>query len=137
MSKNLILNVLVGLAGFLLTFFVNYGHNLLGTSLIRGAFGFIAWFVLAFLFRWVLGFIIQQSAKPDEAAPGAQSNGSLGTNLNVSTPNEDEELINLLKQKPDERSGGSEGFTPLQPPKLVSMKDPEELAKAVRHLKEE
>jgi hypothetical protein len=43
----------------------------------------------------------------------------------------------MLKQKPEEGGEGVGGFTPLQPPKLVSMKDPEELAKAVRHLKED
>lgn len=137
MSKNIVLNVLFGVIGFLITFFVNYGHNLLGTSLIRGVFGFIAWFVLAFLFRWVLGFIIGQSAVTDTEELSLQSNDSVGANLNISTPDEDEELNNLLKPKPGERNGNIEGFKPLQPPKLVSMKDPEELAKAVRHLKEE
>ncbi|WP_332461335.1 hypothetical protein [Paenibacillus tianjinensis] len=133
----ILLSILSGVIGFLFTFLTNYGHNLLGTSLIRGIYGFIIWFVLAFLLRWVLGFIVKQSQVPDMTGDNAAEDDMLGTKLDLSTPDGDEELINLLKPKPAEGSGGSEGFTPLQPPKLVSMKDPEELAKAVRHLKEE
>ncbi|AIQ18973.1 hypothetical protein H70357_21405 [Paenibacillus sp. FSL H7-0357] len=137
MSRKIVVNIIVGAIGFLFTFFVNYGHNLLGTSLIRASFGFIIWFVLAFLLSWVLGFIAGQSVEPEDAETNLEGNEALGGNFDVITPDEDEELINLLKPKPAEESGSSEGFTPLQPPKLVSMKDPEELAKAVRHLKEE
>ncbi len=137
MMGKILLSILSGVIGFLFTFLTNYGHNLLGTSLIRGIYGFIIWFVLAFLLRWVLGFIVKQSQAPDITGENAAEDDMLGTKLDLSTPDEDEELINLLKPKPAEGSGGSEGFTPLQPPKLVSMKDPEELAKAVRHLKEE
>ncbi|MNP80381.1 hypothetical protein D3C76_1784720 [compost metagenome] len=57
--------------------------------------------------------------------------------MDLSTPDEEEELKDLLKPKPAAADQGSGDFKPLQPPKLVSMKDPEELAKAVRHLKEE
>lgn len=136
MGKNL-LSILSGVIGFLFTFLANYGHNLLGTSLIRGIYGFIIWFVLAFLLRWVLGSIVKQSVVPESTGANAGNDETVGTKFDLSTPDEDKELIDLLKQKPAEESGGSEGFTPLQPPKLVSMKDPEELAKAVRHLKEE
>lgn len=58
MSRKIVVNIIVGAIGFLFTFFVNYGHNLLGTSLIRASFGFIIWFVLAFLLRWVLGLLL-------------------------------------------------------------------------------
>nr|WP_167360625.1 hypothetical protein [Paenibacillus typhae] len=133
----ILISLLSGLIGFVFTFLTNYGHNLLGTSLIRGIYGFILWFVLAFFLRWVLGFIVKQSAPGGNSGEQGGGNEALGTKFDLSTPDEDEELIDLLKQKPPEESGSSEGFTPLQPPKLVSMKDPEELAKAVRHLKEE
>jgi len=134
MTGNIFINLLFGLIGFVFTFFVTYSNNVLGTSLLRSLLGFIIWFVLAFLLRWVLGFIMYQSSPPDEQDVDGEE---LGAKLDISTPNEDEELINLLKPKPGQGSGNSEGFKPLTPPKLVSMKDPEELAKAVRHLKEE
>ncbi|MBW4083269.1 hypothetical protein [Paenibacillus sp. S150] len=138
MSGKILLNLLVGLIGFVFTFLTNYGHNLLVTSLLRGIIGFIVWFLLALLLRWVLDFILKQSGSTDIIETNsADSAEALGAQLDIVTPDEDEELINLLKQKPKEGSGDEGGFTPLQPPKLVSMKDPEELAKAVRHLKEE
>ncbi|MGN7760368.1 hypothetical protein [Paenibacillus sp. 22594] len=139
MNGKLLLSLLFGLLGFGFTFLINYGHNLLGTSLIRGIFGFIVWFLLAFLLRWVLGFIVKQSGSPENGETASiDGSENLGSNFDISTPGEDEELINMLKQKPEQQgSGDVGGFTPLQPPKLVSMKDPEELAKAVRHLKEE
>lgn len=130
-------NAIIGLIGFLFTFLTNYGHNLLRTSLFRGIFGFILWFVLAFLLRWVLGYIMNLSSATNASELSGRDHEALGGNLDVRTPDEDEELINLLKPKPAEEQGGGEGFTPLNPPKLVTLKDPEELAKAVRHLKEE
>ncbi|WP_019910432.1 hypothetical protein [Paenibacillus sp. HW567] len=136
MSGKILLSLLVGLIGFVFTFLTNYGHNLLGTSLIRGMFGFIVWFLLAFLLRMVVSFIMKQSGT-SESLEENPSTEAIGAKLDVTTPDEDEELINLLKQTPGEGGEGSGGFVPLQPPKLVSMKDPEELAKAVRHLKEE
>ncbi|MFP4973890.1 hypothetical protein ACE6ED_00685 [Paenibacillus sp. CN-4] len=139
MIGNLFFNIVFGLIGFVLTFLVTMGNNLLMTSLIRGIFGFILWFLLAFILRWVLGFIVKQSAPPEpDFTLQEESEAGLGEQLDLTTPDEDEELNNLLKPKPDPASQSSDpGFTPLQPPKLVSMKDPEELAKAVRHLKEE
>ncbi|MDQ0193466.1 hypothetical protein [Paenibacillus wynnii] len=138
MIGNILLNVLFGLIGFVLTFLVTLGNNLLMTSLIRGFFGFILWFMLAFVLRWVLGFIFKESLDPNDSQSSLEENSeALGSTLDISTPDEDEELKNLLKPQPGQGSGSELGFKPLQPPKLVSLKDPEELAKAVRHLKEE
>ncbi|MFC6650352.1 hypothetical protein [Paenibacillus rhizoplanae] len=137
MSRKLLLNIVAGLIGFVLTFLANNGQNLLGTSLIRGMYGFIIWFVLAFFLRWVLGFITAKEESSDPEAGLFDNGESLGAKLDISTPDEDQELKDLLTPKREAASEELEGFTPLQPPKLVSMKDPEELAKAVRHLKEE
>ncbi len=131
-------NVLFGLIGFVFTFLVSIGNNLLMTSLLRGLFGFILWFMLAFLIRWVLGVIFTQAPKPEEGSSTIPNNNEgLGNSFDVMTPDEDEELKDLLKPKPGQGSGDELGFKPLQPPKLVSTLNPEELAQAVRHLKEE
>ena len=130
--------MLSGCIGFLFTFFVTYSNNLLMTSLTRGVFAFIVWFLLTFLLRWVLGSILKQS--PATGAADVDQDAAkdmLGGQLDVRAPDEDEVLLNLLKQKPTSEGLAAVDFKPLQPPKLVSMKDPEELAKAVRHLKEE
>ncbi|WP_340024085.1 hypothetical protein MHI24_03045 [Paenibacillus sp. FSL K6-1096] len=138
MSRKLLLNVAAGLAGFVITFLANNGHNTVGTSLIRGVYGFIIWFVLAFLLRWVLSVITGKSAAAEDAESGPSGQGdALGGRLDISTPDEEQELKDLLTPKKDKESADHGDFKPLQPPKLVSMKDPEELAKAVRHLKEE
>lgn len=137
MNGKFLLSLCFGLIGFMVTFLVNHGNNLLMTSLTRGFFGFIIWFVLAFAVSWVLGFIFQELPDPNSDPLSSEDNSdTLGSTLNVVTPEEDEELKNLLKQKPDQ-SSSELGFKPLQPPKLVSTLDSEELAKAVRHLKEE
>ncbi|WP_238653769.1 hypothetical protein [Paenibacillus piscarius] len=138
MSKKLLLNVAAGLVGFVITFLANNGHNVVGTSLIRGIYGFIIWFVLAFLLRWVLSVIIGNSDESGDVESGPSGLGDgLGGKLDISTPDEEQELKDLLTPKKDNESTEHGDFKPLQPPKLVSMKDPEELAKAVRHLKEE
>ncbi|MEW4369261.1 hypothetical protein [Paenibacillus kandeliae] len=73
-----------------------------------------------------------QSAAVQQAS---QEDQDRGNRLDITSPDQDNELNDLLTPKPD-NTGGQEGFAPLDPPKLVSTKqqDPEELAKAVRHL---
>jgi hypothetical protein len=137
MIGNILINLLSGLVGFIFTFLVTYGNNLLQTSLLRGLLAFIIWFLLAFLLRWVLGVIMKPSDSLENTDLAGDNEEPLGARLDISTPDEDEELKNLLTPKQAEGNGDNGGFTPLQPPKLVTMKDPEELAKAVRHLKEE
>ncbi|MNB64149.1 hypothetical protein D3C81_63280 [compost metagenome] len=137
MIGTILLNIICGLLGFAFTFLISLQNNLILTSLYRGLFGFILWFLLAFVLRWVLGFITDGSANQDSFSSSGGDSESLGGAVDLSTPDEEEELKDLLKPKPAAADQGSGDFKPLQPPKLVSMKDPEELAKAVRHLKEE
>ena len=59
-----------------------------------------------------------------------------GTRFDLTLPNDNEEINDLLKPKPESSTGDDTGFTPLNLPKLVSAQDPEQLAKAVRHLTE-
>ncbi|MFD1774397.1 hypothetical protein [Paenibacillus rhizophilus] len=138
MIGTILINFICGLVGFVFTFLFSMRNNLPLTSLFRGLTGFILWFVLAFALRWVLGLIVKQTANPDKPSDASDDNKeTLGARLDISTPDEDEELKDLLKPKAGQGNQGNEEFKPLQPPQLVSMKDPEELAKAVRHLKKE
>ena len=126
------INLGVGAFGFLITYVTALGNNLPGTSLVRGLMGFALWFMLAFIPRWVLGFI----GKTND--PHREEADSLGAHLDISTPDEEDELKDLLRPGPPASDDAAEGgFQPLRPPKLVTAKDPEELAKAVRQLKEE
>ncbi|MEC0183366.1 hypothetical protein P4H61_17895 [Paenibacillus peoriae] len=127
------INLWSGVVGFCLTFVLSVGSNLLTTSLIRGLIAFVFWFLLAFVLRWTLGVVARPDLGNAQSRASSQVDG-VGENLDLTTPDENENLNELLKPKPEQTDGGDPGFAPLNPPKLVSNKDPEELAKAVRHL---
>lgn len=127
------INLWSGVVGFILTFVLSVGSNLLTTSLIRGLIAFAFWFLLAFALRWTLGVIAQPDLGNAQSRASSRVDG-VGENLDLTTPDENENLNELLKPKPEQTDGGDHGFAPLNPPKLVSNKNSEELAKAVRHL---
>ncbi|MGM1045263.1 hypothetical protein SAMN05661091_2038 [Paenibacillus uliginis N3/975] len=126
-----------GFTGFILTFLFTVRNNLWLTSFNRALIAFAVWFVLAYLLKWVFNL----ASAPAKGSDGeSERSGSipeeqLGNRLDLTTPDEDKELMNLIKPEPEQDQEGN-GFVPLDPPKLVSTKDPEELAKAVRHLTE-
>ncbi|GJM83586.1 hypothetical protein MJ257_10535 [Paenibacillus timonensis] len=132
--------LLSGLIGFLITFAVSAGNNLFMTSFIRGLISFAVWFLLAFAAGWVLGFLKEMPSdfvSAGETVPAAE--GGKGGNLDLMTPDESEQLGDLLKPAPA-ASDVEMQFAPLNPPKLVKTpddKDPEELVKVVRHLTEQ
>lgn len=132
MKGNLLFNLVFGAVGFVLTLLISLGNNLFMTSLIRGLISFVIWFLLAFLLRWVWGVVSVPEAEHEAAAAEQER----GTRFDMTTPDESDELNDLLTPRPASDQEDGKGFTPLNPPKLVSAKDPEELAKAVRHLSE-
>lgn len=132
--------LLSGFIGFLITFAVSAGNNLFITSFIRGLISFAVWFLLAFAASWMLGFLKEM---PGDYAPvreaGLVAEEGIGGNLDLLTPDESEQLGDLLKPAPA-ASDEEMPFAPLNPPKLVKTpddKDPEELVKIVRHLTEQ
>lgn len=132
--------LLSGLIGFLITFAVSAGNNLFMTSFIRGLISFAVWFLLAFAASWMLGFLKEM---PGDYVPGQEAGPAAeegkGGNLDLLTPDESEQLNDLLKPAPSVSEVEMQ-FAPLNPPKLVKTpddKDPEELVKVVRHLTEE
>ncbi|RCX21284.1 hypothetical protein DFP94_10230 [Fontibacillus phaseoli] len=129
---------LIGFIGFLITYAVSAGNNLFTTSLMRGLIGFVVWFLLSFVGNWVINFLKEQESLPDVSElSAALQEQDKGSNLDLTTPDQSEELNDLLKQTPEDQLQAE--FTPLEPPKLVKTiddKDPEELAKVVRHLTE-
>lgn len=133
MIGNIRFNLLAGLAGFVFTFLFTLRNNLWMTSLNRALIAFVIWFALAYLLRWVFTLAFKPTEGFDTSDEAAI--GQLGNRLDMTTPDEDKELMSLIKPEPEQNQEGK-GFVPLNPPKLVSTKDPEELAKAVRHLTE-
>lgn len=131
--------ILFGFIGFLITYAVSAGNNMFMTSLFRGMLAFAVWFLLSYVGIWVYNFLKEQEVKEDDEVISAilQAQGK-GGNLDLTTPDQSDELNDLLKQPPGD-SSQIHDFAPLNPPKLTKIddKDPEELAKVVRHLTEE
>lgn len=133
MKGKLRFNLIAGIVGFVFTFIFSIRNNLWMTSMYRALLAFAIWFLLAFLMNWVLAAIT--GPRVDGLDDAVQNAHERGTVLDLSTPDEDRELMDLIQSESSLKEGGD--FVPLNPPKLVSTKDPEELAKAVRHLTEE
>lgn len=133
-------NVTLGICGVGLTLLFSLGSNGLEVTAIRCLYAFIVFFLLAYLFRAVIALILQPELPLLPAYTQTNFEDAKGNSVDISTPDESDELNDLLKMQMD---GGTKldkiepsAFQPLTPPKLVSTqnKEPEELAKALRHL---
>lgn len=132
-------NYIFGAVGSIFALMVSWSNNVWTTSLLRAIIAFVIWFGLAYGVRFALGVLLSDNeGKQPEA--GASKNPNAGTMLDMTTPDEEDVLRDLLrpngagsKSNPVDDEGGS--FQPLQPPKLVTKAQPdaEELAQAVRH----
>ncbi|CAM2893229.1 hypothetical protein PASE110613_06340 [Paenibacillus sediminis] len=139
MKGNIRFNIIFGAVGLIFTTIISASNNLLTTSLLRGLIAFVVWFLLAFAVRWVFGILETDSQHSKAAQHHSQTTESdLGSRLDLTTPDESGELNELLKSPVGKQAGSNSSFKPLTPPKLISTAstDPEELAKAVRHLTE-
>jgi hypothetical protein len=118
-------NIALGFFGFLLTFIFSTSNNVFSTSFIHSLYSGIILFLVAFIFRWFFGTVFNEN--PTET--------HIGNKLDLITPDESDEIHQLMRNDIDANSEQSE-FTPLNPPKLVSKSslDPEELVKAIRHM---
>jgi hypothetical protein len=145
MIGNIRWNFGLGIVGFVTTFALSVTMNLFSTTILRSIYGFIAFFLLTFIVRWLLAVVAgMDSSLGKGAGVAAKSDGddeAKGHHVDMMTPNEDESLQEMLRQNidPGNQTAGDASFTPLNPPKLVSSireEDPEDLANAVRRLTE-
>lgn len=98
------------------------------------------WFGLAYVVRYVLSMLSAEGG-PLQSETGSATNPNSGALLDMTTPDKEDVLRNLLRpneaeakqENPAGDNGGS--FQSLQPPKLVTKLQPdaEQLAQAVRH----
>jgi hypothetical protein len=139
MMRKLGFNLLIGALGFVITFLTSSINNLYMTSLIRSSIALVIWFLLSLVFKWIIGTM---TTRPNDETweEGEIKSDTVrdqrGVRFDLTLPDDSEELNDLLKPKPESSIEGEHGFMPLNPPKLVSAQDPEQLAKAVRHLTE-
>lgn len=127
-------NILFGTVGFLLTFLMSIGSNFLVRALLNSAYSFLIMFAVVFALRWILGTLVGLKAVSDPVELAAED---VGNAVNETTPDDQDQLNDLLKNQlkgPE----SAEPFVPLQPKKLASVPDadPEQLAQALRQLKE-
>lgn len=138
------INFIVATISFLLTFLLSMGNNLFLTTLIHSFYSFVILFILTFGFRWILGTIGGiQIYNSDDLQDEPNIDASVGTQVNMATPDDDDITRQLLKHNMD-NPGNSEGtadnlFSPLNPPKLAAKNnlEPEQLAGALRRLSED
>jgi flagellar biosynthesis/type III secretory pathway M-ring protein FliF/YscJ len=128
-------NVWFGAFGALLTFVFSLSSNLLSTTLIRCSYAFLAFLVVAFGLRYVVGVALHPSADGTSLKLAEER----GAKLDLVTPEDDDLQIRMKEQWADGKNDANSGFQPLKPQRLVSLddSDPEELAKAIRSLTDE
>lgn len=134
-------NIGFGVVGGFLSLLFSLNGNTLAVSCIRGLYAFAAFFLLGYLFRAVLKMALAEPGRHAHGLDVRTSDSDSGRSFEAVTPDETEELHGLLRGAPGSHTtasieGEPSAFQPLKPPKLVSTqnKEPEELAKAIRHL---
>ncbi|BBH20849.1 hypothetical protein Back11_21940 [Paenibacillus baekrokdamisoli] len=133
-------NVTLGICGVVLTLLFSLGSNGLEVTATRCVYAFIVFFLLAYLFRAAVAIILQPTPPSFVTAIDESTENIKGNSVDLSTPDQSDELNDLLKMPLDGSTklvkSETSAFQPLTPPKLVSTqnKEPEELAKALRHL---
>jgi hypothetical protein len=128
MIGSILWNLVLGVFGFILSFIISISNNIFTTALKNGLYSGIILFLVAFLFRWIFGILLL--AAPVET--------HIGNKLDLITPDESDEIHQLLRNEKEKETESSD-FIPLNPPKLVSKRvsDPEEMVKALRHMSED
>lgn len=141
-------NMGIGVIGFVGTFLISAPKNVMKTVLIQSSYSFISLFLLAFVLRWLLGLLIQSSGVSLDPAEKDMDDMLMvkGQTIDLSTPDDSYSKSNsstgsskrYLTDKELSPEDQTE-FAPLKPPKLTTKQDirSEELAKALRHLKDE
>jgi len=129
-------NLVLGLAGMLLTFFFSLGNNGFAVSCLRALYAFAAFFAAGWLLRGALQLIVA-SAETERAGRLAGESPEVGALVDLRTPDDESEMSEMLKaQREAGRPGEPEAaeFRPLEPKRVFSIesKDPEELAQVVR-----
>lgn len=131
-------NFIIGALAFIFTFVLSMSQNIWLTTVIRSFYSFAILFVLVFLCRFLLGTFAGLSHLSAQEQEAEEAEGK-GTAVDAVTPDQDEELREILKSVVDPKEASAADFSPLNPPKLRVKEQPssEELAQAVRRMSDE
>ncbi len=135
----------VGFGGFgaVLTWLFSFSSNPIGTTLVRGVYAFVTFTAIAYVISLLLGQLLQPSDKSEPVIPDLQDESSedRGSNLDLITPDEGDELAEMMKERWTDGKGEAQSasFQPLEPKRLVSLDNPnpEEVVQAIRRLTDE
>lgn len=139
-------NLWFGIFGFVLIFLISLSNNPLITSLLRGTYALFTFFLIAYSVRFVFGVVFNSASSSHQEGIAETEQALTGTRVNYVTPDEGEDLNEVLKAQMSQNSvpktaqaavdNGQDQFQPLKPTQLVSTDkiEPEELTKVIRHL---
>lgn len=125
-------NAIAGASAFALIFLLSYGNNPLPTTTYRAGVSLAVVFAVTYAVRWLLGQAVKGTAAEDPQEDGAtdeEAEAGKGQSVDLMTPDD-----------ADFAGKSSQQFTPLVPPRLSTkgqQLDPEQLARAVRHMSEQ
>lgn len=135
------MNAGFGAFGALLTFLFSYSSNPAGTTLIRSVYAFLAFAAVAFAISLVLGVLLRPGGKDAPPITGQQDGAEeeRGGKLDLVTPDEGDELTEMMKERWADGKSEAPSFQPLAPKRLVSLDNPnpEEVVQAIRRLTDE
>jgi len=140
-------NICFGLVGLVFVFLLGLANNPWSTSLVRGVYSFILFFILAYGVRYIIGSLIATDETKAEVNEEVKEDVA-GSNIDYVTPDGDEDLNSILREQMAQGKAVKEEepintqdtkaaqFQPLTPKKLVSTDkmQAEDLTRAVRHL---
>jgi hypothetical protein len=117
-------NFLIAGVSSALTFVVSMMNNLLLTSLVQSLYAFGIMFLVAFVFRFLIGMLVSINIpfNTDLDLTPVDEDDDKGRNVSLSTPDADEYLQQIIKQNyaNNDGQGEEEGFQPLNPTRLSS-----------------
>ena len=137
------INVGFGAFGALLTWLFSFSSNPIGTTFVRGVYAFITFAVIAIVISLLLGQLLRPGGKSEPVITDLQDQTSeeRGGNLDMITPDEGDELTEMMKERWADGKGEAQGsdFQPLAPKRVVSLDNPnpEEVVQAIRRLTDE
>jgi len=128
-------NLVLGAIGFAATFFMSVGDNFLLTTLLNSVYSFAILFAVGFAVRWWLGSVVGLKSVHPTMPENEKEAEHRGVAVDAVTPDEQEQLNQLLKEQIAPPVSESE-FVPLQPKRLTSPapNDPKQMAEALRRL---
>jgi hypothetical protein len=126
MHGNLSWNMVIASISSALTFLVSITSNLLTTALLQSLYAFGIMFLVAFIFRFLVGLLISINIPMNtdlDLTPQDDETyqDETGRNISLSTPDADEYLQDIIKQNyTNNDENNSDSFQPLNPTRLSS-----------------